>query len=48
MGKNLSEEINHVGEGEVGTFRVEARTFVAHERVLGRVKLDAMFDAGGA
>ncbi len=48
MGNNLSEELNHVGEGQVGTFGVEARTFVAHEGVLGRVKQNAMFDAGSA
>jgi len=40
--------MNHVGESEVGRFRVEARAFVAHESVLGWVKLDAVFDAGGA
>jgi len=39
--------LNHVGEGEVGRFGIKARTFVAHEGVLGRVKLDAVFDAGG-
>lgn len=48
FGKNLSKELDHVGEGEVGAFGVETRTFIAHEGVLGGVKLNAMCDAGGA
>ena len=40
--------MDHVSEGEVGAFGVEARTFIAHEGMLGGVKLNAMFDAGGA
>ena len=46
--ENLAEEGHHGGERLVGGLRIVAWAFVAHEGVLGGIKLDGIIDAGFA